>query len=261
MSRTILAIALLWLPTTALAADKVELKKVTWKVGDDTREAMVYNPSGKAKPVIFAWHGHGGTANFSVRKFDFHTLWPEAVVIYPQGLPTPAPLVDPDGKRSGWQKSVGDQGDRDLKFFDAMLKTCLDDYGADEKRVYSTGHSNGGFFTYLLVAARPGKLAAIAPIAGTITPKFTKDLKPIPVLHVAGEKDPLVKFDAQQKTIEHMRELNKCDKEGKEAGKFCTEYQSKDGPPVIAYLHPGGHEMPSGSPERIVKFFKDLEKK
>jgi polyhydroxybutyrate depolymerase len=259
--RTALLIAIIVLPSFAHAEDKVEVKKVTWKVGGETREALVYNPSGTNKPVIFAWHGHGGSSTYSARKFSIHTLWPEAVVVYPQGLPTPAPLIDPDGKQSGWQKFLGDQADRDLNLFDTMLKTCVNEYGVDDKRVYSVGHSNGGFFTYLLVAARPGKLAAIAPVAATITPRFQKDLKPLPVLHVAGEKDPLVKFDNQERTIEFMRKLNGCDAEGKPAGKLCTEYRSKDGPPVVAFIHPGGHEVPNGSPERIVQFFKALDKK
>lgn len=261
MFRAVL-LAVLSLAPAARADDPPALKKITWKVGDDAREALVYAPTGSGKkPLVFAWHGHGGTADFAARKFAFHKLWPEAVVVYPQGLPTPAPVVDPAGKRSGWQKFVGDQDDRDLKLFDAMLKTCLTDYSADEARVYSAGHSNGGFFTYLLAAARPGKFAAIAPIAATTTPRFQKDLKPIPVLHVAGEKDPLVKFDGQQKTITAMRELNKCDKDGKEAGKYCTEYRSKDGPPVIAFVHPGGHEVPDGAAERIAEFFKGIGKK
>ncbi|QEL18400.1 alpha/beta hydrolase family esterase [Limnoglobus roseus] len=259
-SRAALIVIALSFPAAADGSDKVELKKVTWKVGNDTREALVYNPSGTKKPVIFAWHGHGGTATFAAKKFDFHTRWPEAVVVYPQGLPTPAPLVDPDGKRAGWQKFVGDQDDRDLKLFDAMLKACVDEYGADEKRVYSAGHSNGGFFTYLLLAARPGTLAAVAPVAATITPRFQKDLKPVPVLHVAGEKDPLVKFDGQQKTIEFMRKLNGCDADGKAAGKNCTEYRAKGGPPVVAFIHPGGHEVPDGAAERIAMFFKDIDK-
>ena len=165
MFRAVL-LTVLSLAPAARADDPPALKKVTWKIGDDTREALVYAPAGSGKKLlVFAWHGHGGTADFAARKFAFRKLWPEAVVVYPQGLPIPAPVVDPDGKRSGWQKFVGDQDDRDLKLFDAVLKTCLADYGADEARVYSAGHSSGGFFTYLLAAARPGKLTAIAPVA------------------------------------------------------------------------------------------------
>lgn len=257
--RIVLAAVVAFLPATARCAEPVELKQVTWTVGGDTREALVYNPPGSKKPVIFAWHGHGGTSHYAARRFGFHTLWPEAVVIYPQGLPTPAPLVDPEGKRAGWQKFSGDQGDRDLKLYDAMLKTCVAEYGVDETRVYSAGHSNGGFFTYLLLAERGDTLAAVAPVAGTITPRM-KDLKPKPVIHVAGENDPIVRFAMQERTIEQMRKRNGCDETGKPAGKHCTEYRSAKGPPVVAFLHPGGHEIPVGAPERIVQFFRDQEK-
>jgi len=32
------------------------------------------------------------------RKFSYHTLWPEALVVYPQGLPTAGKLTDPRGE-------------------------------------------------------------------------------------------------------------------------------------------------------------------
>ena len=104
--------------------DTAKLKKLTWKVGDVTREALVYAPApaGKKPPLVFAFHGHGGKAEYSAKKFAVHQHWPEAVCVYPQGLPTPSPGIDPQGKMSGWQKAVGDQQDRDLDFFDAMLK-------------------------------------------------------------------------------------------------------------------------------------------
>lgn len=33
------------------------------------------------------------------------TLWPEAIVVYPQGLNSPGP-VDPPGNKPGWQYEV-----------------------------------------------------------------------------------------------------------------------------------------------------------
>ena len=48
----------------------------------------------------------------------FPRLWPEAVVVYPQGLLTPGRLSDPQGKRAGWQKAIGAQDDRDLGLHD-----------------------------------------------------------------------------------------------------------------------------------------------
>ena len=84
-----------------------------------------------------------------------------------------------------------------------------------------------------------------------------KNQKPKPVLHVAGEKDPIVRYDIQEKTMDQIRKLNGCDAEGKSAGKFCTEYGSKSGTPVVTYIHPGGHEIPDGAPLRITQFFQE----
>ena len=37
-----------------------------------------------------------------------------------------------------------------------------------------------------------------------------KNLKPKPVLHMAGENDPLVRFAWQKRTIDELRKLNGC---------------------------------------------------
>lgn len=240
----------------ARAAD--DLKTVTWKIGEVTREAQVYAPpaNGKLRPLVITFHGHGGGPRHVVRKFAFHEIWPEAVCVYPQGLPTPVPLIDPEGKRSGWQKYDGDQDNRDLELFDAILKTAIDEHQVDPQRVYIAGHSNGAFFAYLLAARRADKLAAIAPVAGNLSIRELRNQKPLPVIHVAGEQDRIVRFAGQERTMTQVRRINGCNAVGKAAGEFCTEYTSSDGPPLVTFIHPGGHEVPSGAPERIVEFFK-----
>ncbi|MEQ1851388.1 MAG: prolyl oligopeptidase family serine peptidase [Chthoniobacteraceae bacterium] len=228
-----------------------------WTVDGVSREALVYAPP-KAKteavPVVFAFHGHGGTMQNAARSFAYHTQWPEALVVYMQGLNTPGRLTDPEGKKPGWQHGAGDQGDRDLKFFDAVLASLKKDYRVDEKRIYSTGHSNGGGFTYLLWAMRGERFAAMAPSAAAAA-QTLRLLKPKPVLHVAGEKDTLVKFAWQQQTMDALRKLNECG-EGKPWEKGCTVYESKIGAPVVTFIHPGAHGFPREAPGIIVKFFQ-----
>jgi polyhydroxybutyrate depolymerase len=251
-------IASSFLCITSLAAPPAaRLEKMTWQVDGETREALVYIPrdTSTKPPIVFAFHGHGGNAQNASRQFAFHTHWPEAICVYPQGLPTKT-IVDPQGKLPGWQKLAGDDSDRDLHFFDAMLKTFETDHNADAARVYSAGFSNGAFFTYLLLSSRPDSITAIAPIAGLLSEEQARTAKPKPIFHVAGEKDPLVKFDQQEATIHRDIALDHCDKEGKPAGELCTEYTSPDGPPVVTMIHPGGHEVPKGAAERIVEFFK-----
>lgn len=230
-----------------------------WTVEGTVREALVYAPSearSNATPVVFAFHGHGGSMRNAARSFSYHAHWPEAIVVYPQGLNTPGRLTDPEGKRPGWQHALGDQGDRDLKFFDAVLASLQKDYRVDEKRVYATGHSNGGGFTYLLWAARGDRFAAVAPSASAASRRLGS-LKPKPVLHVAGKNDALVRFAWQEQTIHALRKLNQCAAgQPWENDQGCTLYPSKLGTPVVTFIHPGAHRFPAAAPALIVKFFK-----
>jgi polyhydroxybutyrate depolymerase len=231
-----------------------------WTVGGVTREALVYVPphaTTQATPVIFAFHGHGGTAPNAARNWAYPTLWPDALVVYPQGLDTPGQLTDPAGAKPGWQAAAGDQGDRDLKFFDVMLASLRKDYRVDDRRIYSTGHSNGGGFTYLLWAERGEVFAAVAP-SSAVGAKSLPKLKPKPVFHVAGENDPLVKFAWQKQMLTALLRLNQCDATPLKPG--LVTHASKIGAPVVTFIHTGGHEFPPEVPPLVVAFFKEHAK-
>ena len=237
-----------------------------WTIDGVRREALVSTPETGAAttpaPIVFAFHGHGGNMRHAARSFQLHEAWPEAIVIYPQGLATATPLVDREGRYSGWQISPGAEGDRDLKFVDAMIESLRKDaaHPVDPKRIYATGHSNGGAFTYLLWSQRSQIFAAYGPVAAT-PGRGGRPTTAAPVIHVAGEKDTLVKFAWQEQTIRFVRRLNGC---GDGAGSAwdvdtrCTLYSSEKGTgaPVVAWIHPGGHTYPAGASEVIVKFFQ-----
>lgn len=244
-----------------------ELKPVEWTIDGVTRQALVSAPASAAThpaPLIFAFHGHGGSMQNAARSFRMHAVWPEAVVVYMQGLPTPGQLTDPEGKRTGWQKNAADQGGRDLNFFDAVLSRLQKEYQIDPKRIYATGHSNGGAFTYLLWAERGDLFAAVAP-SGALSVPALPGLKPKPLLHLAGETDPLVKFAWQQKMIQTVHKLNGCAESGRpwvSAGDLTgTLYPSATGTPLVTLIHPGGHHFPAEAPELIVRFFKETGRK
>jgi polyhydroxybutyrate depolymerase len=192
---------------------------------------------------------------------DFQKYWPEALLVSPQGLNTPGIISDPQGLKPGWQRRMGDQNDRDLHFVDAILKTLHEEYQADSHRIYVTGHSNGGGFTYLLLVARPNVFAAFAPsAAGSAALRNPVSYTPAPVFHLAGEKDTVVPFENQKRTIATVRKLNQCSDEGKEWTKQCTIYESKVNAPVVSYIHSGNHAYPDQANALIVKFFKQHER-
>jgi polyhydroxybutyrate depolymerase len=214
------------------------------------RQAIVYSPSkqGAKAPLVFSFHGHGDTAvNF--QGVGLQEAWPEAVVVYPQGLPSPR-----DGE-PGWQGEAGVEGDRDLKFVDQAIAELHKTFPIDDSRVYATGFSNGARFTYLLWAMRPKVFAAFGPVAGMLAPSLSLR-EPKPVVHIAGRQDRTNAFDVQVKTIALARRVNDTSDKGEPCGVDCTMYGSGKGAPVMTIIHPGGHIYPDNASEVIVKFFK-----
>jgi polyhydroxybutyrate depolymerase len=239
---------------TASAAAPLDL---TWTIDGVQRRALVFPPAptfAAAKaPVVFGFHGHGGTMQ-TARAMRFQELWPEAVVVYPQGLPTPS-HVDPEGKHNGWQSEPGQVGDRDLKFFDAMLATLHQRFSVDDRRVYVTGFSNGAIFSLLLWAQRGRELAAIGVCAGVLRGGVTLTV-PRPVIDIGGSRDTVAVFALQQETWQKERDVNGCSSTAQACGPACKLYASAKHAPVETIVHPGGHVYPPWASERIAAFFR-----
>lgn len=254
--RFLLGGLLLAISAAAAVARGTELVERTWAIDGVTRTALIHSPERATGPVpvVFAFHGHGGSARQASRSFPVHAHWPEAIVVYPQGLPTPGQLTDPDGRRSGWQPAAGTQGDRDLKFFDAMLADLLANDGGDPRRVHALGHSNGGGFTYLLWAERGEKLAAVAP-SSAVMRRGVEKLRPKPALHLGSPEDELVKFAWQERMIDRVLELNGCPPREPAAVGY-REYPSRTGTPLAVFLHDGGHKFPTAATRTIVDFLR-----
>ena len=221
-----------------------------FRVAGLTRQALVFAPKTKTDrpPLVFGFHGHGGNMRNAARSFQMHIHWPEAVVVYMQGLPTVS-KNDPEGTRNGWQMRTGVNKDRDLKFFDAVYKKLTTEYKVDPSKVYVMGHSNGGGFTYLLWAQRGDLLAAVGP-SGAVASVYRGELKPKPAFIVSGESDQIVNPLAQRNGIDFVKTLN---------GAFGT---SKKGvlkgskADVGLYVYPGGHAYPREANKLMVEFFK-----
>ncbi len=236
-----------------------------WTVDGVKRTALVRVPTGASGPLamVFCWHGHGGRSTHSATRWGYAEIDKTSILVFPQGLPTVSPLVDKEGRMPGWQTSVDSEGGRDIKLFDTILADLKKVHSVDDRRIFSMGHSNGAAFSYLLWQARPEVLAAIGAVAGSLRGD-TKVTSPMPVIHVAGEKDPLVKFAWQKATFAAVRRFNGCTEEGKPWAKEgvleATIYASSKGAPLVTAIHGGEHEYAKGSTELIVRFFKENPK-
>ena len=226
-----------------------ERKVMTWNVDGTTRRAIVYSPSktsGKA-PLVFSFHGHGDTA-LNFEGVGLQEAWPEAVIVYPQGLASSR-----DGE-PGWQNEPGLDGDRDLKLVDQAIAELHKTFPIDDSRIYATGFSNGARFSYLLWAVRPKVFAAFGPVAGMLAPSLTFS-EPKPVVHIGGQNDRTNAFALQVQSIELAKRVNGVSGKGESCGHECVLSTGK-GAPVMTMIHPGGHIYPEGTSELIVKFFK-----
>ncbi len=234
-----------------LCARTASAEAATWTVDHDTRRAFVYAPPAPAPgarlPVVLAFHGRGDDiANFEYTAI--HRAWPGAVVVYFQGL-------DREGL-SGWQVERGQDNDRDLKLVDVAMASLRKKYSIDDDRIYATGFSNGAAFTFLLWAERPSVFAAYAVVAGRLRPSV-QPKQPRPMLHVAGVADPQISYADQRAAIVTAIAVNGVRSQTDRCGNGCTVYGGSTATPVVTWIHPGGHEYPRGTSERIVAFFQD----
>ena len=262
------ALAAFFLAVLALPA--AEPVRQTWTIDGVEREALVHVPAAGAKsdpaPLIFFFHGRSGKMADTARRHALHTHWPEAVVVFPQGLPTPALKGKGDNLQPGWQVVPGQYADRDLRFFDAMLASLKKDHRIDDRRIYVTGTSNGGGMTFLLWGERGSVFAAVAPtctaaraLSATQTEAALRRLPHLPSFHAAGEKDTTIPIADQLATITLIREsrsLGAGTPWGQPPERFSTFYPSKTGAPLVTYLYPGGHGLPSDVSPILVKFFQ-----
>jgi len=257
------AAVVLAMPATTAAGSQGGVV-MTWTIGSDQRQALVFAPaaattSAVKHPLVFVFHGHGGNMAGTSMQFHIQTLWPQAVVVYPQGLKSPTP-GDPSAAESGWQFKVGDSNDRDLTLFDTMVQTLEQKYAIDTRRIYTTGFSNGAVFSYLLWSARAKAIAAVGSVAGILaSPGMLTVARPL--IAVSGTHDTTLPYAQQVATVDLARQVDHTGA-AVSCGQGCTVYPSPGGPPpggptpVKTLIHQGGHMVPTWAPAQIVKFFQ-----
>jgi polyhydroxybutyrate depolymerase len=179
--------------SSAFAAGAKGLEEHFIKLNGVERRYLLHLPPGWTKqskaPVIFMLHGGGGTPEHS-----------GGVDLEKYGDPKGFILVYPEGVNRSWNdgREIKNRTADDVKFLSAVIDELVARYNADSKRIYSTGISNGGFMSFTLACRIPEKIAAIAPVAGSMGPRVMADCHPsrsLPIMMINGTADPLVKFE------------------------------------------------------------------
>ncbi|UZO80436.1 alpha/beta hydrolase-fold protein [Aquimarina sp. ERC-38] len=193
----IISIVLLLLSTSFSQLQAQKLLKGSLMVDGVRRTYKIFIPSkyrpGKKVPLLLNFHGYTMNAGLMVAYAEFRPIANREnfIVVYPQGL---RDFTDTTHFNVGWGNSNVD----DLAFTKALLNQVEATYSIDKKRIYSTGFSNGGFFSYKLACELSGRIAAIASVAGSVTRgQFANcpTVHQMPILEIHGTNDETVDYN------------------------------------------------------------------
>ena len=181
MFRFVLALFLMAAP---VAAETVRLGDRSYRIDLPAHPADA--------PVIVALHGGGGSADQFARSSGLSRPANRLgyAVIYPEGT----------GRAGTWNGgyccgAARRSGVDDVAFLEAVLADAVARFGLDGARVYATGMSNGSIMAETWAALRPGRLRAVAGVAGTMDTRHYRVAAPVPLLHIHGTADDMVPYD------------------------------------------------------------------
>ena len=246
------------MPSAGCGLDPDETKARAIDVDGQERTFVLHLPDNydpdRPYPLIFAWHGAASTGQLSSLYFGLRqSARDDAIVVYPDGLSIP-------GIGLGWDL---DPDSYDMDFFDALLAHLGDSYCVDTGRLFSTGHSFGGFMSNALACFRGDVLQAIAPVASGGPGQDCPTAVAAWITH--GLSDPTVPFSQGEGTRDFWVAQNGCS-EGTEpyAPDPCVRYTGCDaGVDVVWCPHDetmmlDGHDWPTFAGDGIWAFFSSF---
>ena len=164
---------------------------------DIDRTFILYVPSSydssTKQPLVFNFHGYSSNASEQMAYGDLRSQADANGFI----LVHPEALDDIYGRSywniKGWSTSVHD----DVKFVENLINLLMDKYSINAERIYSTGMSNGGFFSFHLACNLSASFAAVASVTGSMTYETFDNCnprKPTPVMQIHGSLDATVPY-------------------------------------------------------------------
>ena len=153
------------------------------------------NPRGA--PLLLALHGGGGSADQFARASRLSGPGTASgyAVIYPEGSGR--------SRLKTWNAvycCAYAQRERvdDVAFLDAVIADASSRFGLDNSRIYLTGMSNGSMMAETYAALRPGRVSAVAGVAGTFDTDSVRVRGQVPMMHIHGTADDMVPYQGGQ---------------------------------------------------------------
>ena len=235
------------------------------------REYILYIPDSysgtEPVPLVFNFHGYTSSAESQMVYADFRPIADSEgfLVVHPQG--TEDNLGNPYWNVGAFFHPGGDADD--LGFTDALVDHIAFNYSIDLNRVYATGMSNGGFFSFHLAGLLSTRFAAVAPVAGTMTTYTFENYDPqhpTAILQIHGTADYVVPYDGTtwslsvDEVIDYWVDFNNCNIEpiitelpdiDPDDGSTVTHFAYEDGDNGVKVEHfrvnGGGHDWPGSN--------------
>lgn len=197
LSRFLMALVGLLLLSINLSA-----QLTTLSVGGTNRSMFVYAPSnlGQNRPLVISMHGLNQDINYQKGQAKWEQVADTAkfVVVYPAGI------------NNSWDIS----GNRDTDFITAIINNMVTRFGIDRNRVYVSGFSMGGMMSYHTANKIADKVAAIGPVSGYLFANPVSSSRPMPIIHVHGTADDVVRYPGLAAILQKWRTWNKCPSTG-----------------------------------------------
>jgi polyhydroxybutyrate depolymerase len=213
---------------------------------------------GAAAPLLFDFHGfnHSGAGVWRVSGFKELAEKHGFITVYPTGLPITLTLRGEPRNGAGWEMRGG-ADNRDLAFTRAMLSDIAAAYCIDRERIFSTGFSNGAFFTSLLGCTMSETFAAVAPVGGGPLRSRCQPTRPLPVLIHNGVLDELIPIDFARRGRDQWIAANRCSgTDGAADAPTCQTATACAAAGAVVYCEGEyTHTWPADATERIWSFF------
>ena len=148
-------------------------------------------------PVVLNWHGLGSSGVEQLAFSDYTALADAEgfIVIVPTGL------EDATGLNS-WELAPEQFADRDdLAFANTLLDQVIGTLCVDDSRVYTTGMSNGGYFSSVLVCEMSDRIAAAASVAALSHADSCDPSRVVPYIGFHGTNDEVVPYDGGESSM------------------------------------------------------------
>jgi predicted peptidase len=218
---TALMIGILMLHTGAVPEDEVvaRFEERTYMVSDSTPPLAVHyrllKPEaiepGKTYPVVLFLHGAGERGDDNRRQLIYlpewmtRKEWRKRYACYLIAPQCPATEWWMRSKRADDEPTKSQSQAAHAEAVLGILRAVTAAEPIDQRRIYLTGLSMGGYGSWSLAAQHPELFAAVVPICGGGDSAWATKLKDVPIWAVHGSADNTVPVQNSRKMIDAIK--------------------------------------------------------